>query len=165
MKPFPRFRSCYRTPALLLAAVLLLALIPAPGTATSPSSVSLSYGQVSSDLSVTIDHPVLNIKNHYIREVQLTVNGKVVNDSTYTSQPSDTFTYTYPLALSPGNVVVATATCSLSGSGTGTFIMPGPTADARDRSDKPAAPTQKASTAIITLVAGPGIILAIRRRG
>jgi hypothetical protein len=153
-------------PALLLSAVLLAGIIPVPAAANPPSAVVLSYNQFSSVLSVTITHPIRNFKNHYIREVNLTVNGNVVNDSTYTGQASDTVTYTYPLALRPGDVVEATAVCSIAGSGTGKFIMPGPTATAPDASDQPAAaPTQKASAPVIAAVAGTGVLLAIRKRG
>jgi hypothetical protein len=147
-----------------LAALLVLSLIVLPVAATPPSSVSLTFGQNTSDLSVTIVHPIMGMNGHYIKEVKLTVNGNVVNDSLYTSQPADTFTYTYPLALKPGDTVEATAICSLSGSGSGTFIMPGPTATAPGGPDQPAAPTQKSPAAPITLVAGIWIVFAIRQR-
>jgi hypothetical protein len=152
-------------PAFLLAAVLLAVIIPVPAAATPPSSVVLSYDQGSSVLSVTITHPILNIPHHYINEVKLKVNDQLVNDSAYTGQATDTVTYTYPLALRPGDTVEATATCSLAGSRTGKFTMPGPAA-APAVSDPPAAaPTQKASASLITIVAGIGILLAIRKRG
>jgi hypothetical protein len=149
---------------LLLAALLVLSLIVLPAAATPPGSVSLTYGQYTSDMSVTIVHPVMGMNGHYIKEVKLTVNGNVVNDSLYTSQPADTFTYTYPLSLKPGDTVEATAICSLSGSGSGTFIMPGLTATAPGGQGQPAVPTQKSSAALITLVAGIGIVVAIRQR-
>ncbi len=153
-------------PALLLSAVLLICIIPVPAAATPPSSVVLSYDQASSVLSVTITHPILNIPEHYIKEVKLTVNGNAVNDSSYTGQASDIVTYTYPLALRPGDLVEATAVCSIAGSGTGKFILPGPAANAPAGPDQPAAaPTQKASAPAITAVAGLGIILTIRRAG
>jgi hypothetical protein len=147
-----------------LAALLVLSLLVLPAAATPPGSVSLAFGQNTSDLSVTIAHPVMGMNGHYIQEVKLTVNGNGVNDSMYTSQPADTFTYTYPLALKPGDKVEATAICSLSGSGSGTFIMPGLTATAPGGPGQPAVPTQKSSAALITLVAGIGIVLVIRQR-
>ena len=152
-------------PALLLAAVLLICIIPVPAAATPPSSVVLSYDQGSSVLSATITHPILNIPNHYIKEVKLTVNGNVVNDSFYTGQAADIVTYPYPLALRPGDVVEATAVCSIAGSGTGKFIMPGPTATAPAGPGQPAtAPTQKASAPVLAAVAGTGVLFAVRRR-
>lgn len=153
-------------PALVLSAVLLACCIPVPAAATPPTAVVLSYDQSSSVLSVAITHPILNIPNHYIREVKLAVNDRIVNDSAYTGQVSDTVTYTYPLALRPGDVVEATAVCSLAGSGTGQFLMPGPTAAAPAGPDQPAAvPTQKASAPVLAAVAGIGVLLMIRKRG
>jgi hypothetical protein len=141
----------------------VLSLIVLPAAATPPSSVVLAYSQKTSDLDVTITHPVMGMKEHYIKEVILTVNGNVVSDSAYTSQPDDTFTYTYPLALKPGDSVEATAICSLSGSGTGTFILPGPTATMQ--AGLPAEAPARATVPPITALAGIGIILAIRRWG
>ena len=153
-------------PALVISAAFLICLIPGPAAATPPTSVALSYDQLSSVLSVTINHPILGFPNHYIKEVKLTVNEIVVNDSIYTGQASDIITYTYPLVLSPGDIVGATAVCSISGSKTGTFIMPGSTAPAMPESDQPAAPpTQKASASVFTILAGIGILLMIRKSG
>ena len=163
MKTFAEFltgRAAYsRLPVALL---LLLLLVAVPVAATPPSAMSLSYDQSSSELSVTITHPVMNIPGHYIKYVNLTVNGNVDNDSLYTSQPADTFTYMYPLVLRPGDLVEATATCSLSGSGTATFIMPGSTATAP--AGQPASPTPKESLPVITTLAGIVAVFAIRRR-
>jgi hypothetical protein len=158
MKIFPESACGNLLFILPLAVFLLLSFLVLPATATPPGTVSLTYGQKTSDLDVTITHPVMGMQGHYINEVKLTVNGNVVNDSTYTSQPADTFTYTYPLALKPGDMVEATAICSLSGSGTGMFIMPGPTATMK--AGLPAAATAPAFTAL----AGIGIVLAIRSR-
>jgi len=158
--------SCHTgiAPALMLSAVLFICLIPVPAAATPPSSVVLSYDQLSSVLSVTITHPILGIQNHYIKEVKLTVNNNVVNDSIYTGQTSDIVTNTYLLALRPGDVVEATAVCSIGGSGTGKFIMPGPTATVPAGSVQPAETSmQKASVSMITIAASIGILLVIRK--
>jgi len=151
------------SPALLLAgALLFLGLFAVPAAATPPSAMSLAYDPAVSVLSVTITHPPLGMNGHYIKEVAVNVNGKSVNDSVYTSQPSDTFTYTYPLALRPGDVVDVTAMCSLSGSAARTYTMPAASSPSSQVS-QPAAPTPKASAAIIPVVAGVGIALAFRR--
>jgi hypothetical protein len=156
MKIFPESASRNLIFILPLAALLMFSLIVLPAAATPPGTVSLTYGQKTSVLEVTITHPVMGMKGHYIKEVKLTVNGNVVNGSAYTSQPVDTFTCTYPLALKPGDMVEATAICSLSGSGTGTFIMPGPTATMQA--------SLPAAVSAITALAGIGIVLTIRRR-
>jgi len=141
--------------AAVLACLLLVAL---PASANPPKSVEISYDQLTSDLSVTIDHPAGGISGHYIKEVSLTVNGNMVSDSFYTSQPADVFTYTYPLSLKPGDVVVATATCSITGTGSRTFIMPGPTVTAAETEEKAPVP---AAIPLAALAAA----LAFRRKG
>jgi hypothetical protein len=161
MKIFPKSAYGNILFILPLAAFLLLSFIVLPATATPPNTVSLTYGQETSDLDVTITHPVMSMQGHYIKEVKLTVNGNVVRDSQYTSQTADTFTYTYPLALTPGDLVEATVICALSGSGTGTFIMPGPTATMQ--AGLPAATTARATVLAITALAGIGFALMVRR--
>jgi hypothetical protein len=86
----------------------------------------------------------------------VSLNGQIVNDSHYTSQPTkDTFTYTYPITAKPGDVLAANATCSLFGSGTGTLTV---------ASDTPVTvpTTQKASLGIVPLL-GLGIFLLAKR--
>nr|WP_321353227.1 hypothetical protein [uncultured Methanoregula sp.] len=163
MKTLPAVEYCI-SPALLLAgALLFLGLFAVPAAANPPSAMSLAYDPAVSVLSVTITHPPLGMNGHYIKEVAVSVNGNLVNDSVYTGQPSDTFTYTYPLALRPGDVAEVTATCSLSGSATRTYAMPA-AGTPSSQASQPAAPTPKASAAIIPVAAGVGIALALWRR-
>src|SRR5512136_1034787 len=63
-------------------------VIMTPVTAHPPSDMSVSYQEISRTLVVTITHPVPNPQSHYIREVHVTINGRTVNDSFYTSQPT-----------------------------------------------------------------------------
>jgi len=100
-----------------MAALLAGFLLVPSASANPPSDMSISYNELSKDLRVTITHPVSNPQEHYIKEVIVTINGKVVTDSRYTSQPSpDTFTYTYPLPAQPGDDIEVTANCNLAGS-------------------------------------------------
>ena len=86
-----------------MAALLAGFLLVPSASANPPSDMSISYNEISKDLRVTITHPVPNPQEHYIKEVIVTINGKVVTDSRYTSQPArDTFTYTYPIETVPG---------------------------------------------------------------
>jgi hypothetical protein len=164
MKPLLAVEHCL-SPALLLAgALLFLGLFSVPAAANPPSAMSLAYDPAVSVLSVTITHPPLGMNGHYINEVTVSVNGNRVNDSVYTSQPSDTFTYTYPLALRPGDVADVTATCSLSGSATRSYAMPAASAVPSVPVSQPVAPTPKASAALIPVVAGVGIALVFLRR-
>ncbi len=101
--------------------ILLLAaggcILVTPVAANPPSDMSVSYQELSRTLAVTITHQVPNPQNHYIKEVLVVINGKTVNDSFYTSQPTpDTFTYSYPVDTKPGDEIAVTATCVFAGS-------------------------------------------------
>jgi hypothetical protein len=114
-----------RSIVIIALTVLLFAcfLFPAAG-ATPPSAMALYYDRGTGLLSISITHPTANPSTHYIREVTVSVNGNLLNDSHYTSQPDpDTFTYTYPVAAQPGDELKATATCNLIGSASRTLIV------------------------------------------
>lgn len=145
--------------------VLLLAgcFLTFPVSAHPPSAMVLSYDELSKDLQVTITHPVPDPQNHYINKVIVTINGNVVNDSRYTSQPGpDTFTYTYPVETVTGDEIRVTASCSLAGSLARTLYNTGPVATAPAPS--PAGqPTQKAAAGFVPLL-GAAAALLIRKK-
>ncbi|MFA5267639.1 MAG: hypothetical protein WC379_06675 [Methanoregula sp.] len=63
-------------------------------------------------LSVTVTHPVDDPKTHYIQRVHVKLNGNVISDPDYKSQPGkNSFTYTYDVAANPGDTVWVIATC------------------------------------------------------
>jgi len=101
---------------------------------------------------------------HYVREVRVTINGKMVNHAQYTSQPvPDTFTYTYPVLPMPGNTIEVTASCSIGGSISRHMYMPGPTATAPGQPGKPPR-MQTAVLEIIPMLGALLVILGIWRR-
>jgi len=80
--------------------------------AHAPSAIAIAYNPMTYKLSVTITHPVDNPAVHYIRGVHVKLNGDVISDPDYKSQPSkDTFTYTYDVAAHPGDTFWVIATC------------------------------------------------------
>ena len=88
---------------LMLAAARGFLVIPA--MAHAPSNFTIGYNPDMHKLSITITHPVDNPKTHYIRGVQVTINGKVISDPTYENQAAkNTFTYTYDVMADPGDV-------------------------------------------------------------
>ena len=146
---------------LVIAAFVWLVIQPA--AAHAPSDMSISYNELSKELEVTITHQVPNPQAHYVREVRITINGNVVNDSQFTSQPApDTFTYTYPLLPVPGNTIEVTASCSIAGSISRYMYMPGPTATQPDRPVTPPL-TQKVDLGIIPMLGALLVILGIWR--
>ena len=91
--------------------------------------MSVSYNAFSEELMVTITHSVPDPQIHYIKQVQVIVNDKVVNSSPTPSQPSpETFWYTYPLPARPKDIIYATASCVLKRSLSRQIHMSGATA-------------------------------------
>lgn len=157
----------YRSP--LTTIFWILTAIPAEGlsippvSAHPPSDMTLTYNELSGDLQVTITHRVPNLQEHYIKEVTVTINGKIVNDSFYTSQPApDTFTYTYPIDTKPGDEIAVTASCVLTGSLTRQLYNTGPIATTPLF---PAAspPATKAAAGVLPLL-GAAIIVLYRKK-
>jgi len=149
--------------AFLVTAVFAGAVV-LPAGAHAPSDMSISYNELSKMLNVTLTHQVPNPQAHYVREVRITINGNVVHDSPYASQPApDTFTYTYPLLPMPGDTIEVTASCNIAGSISRTMYMPGPTATAPGQTGTPP-PTQKAVLGIIPVLGGLFMFLGLWRR-
>ena len=146
---------------LISGSILILALCwlcALPAAANPPSEMSISINDLSHDLMVTITHPVPDPQVHYIKEVQVKVNDKVVNSSRYTRQPSpETFTYTYPLTARPGDEIYVTASCVIGGSMSRQMIMPGATATT------PTAPATQKAAAGIAPVLGLVILIVSRK--
>ena len=131
------------TLALILLVIAGSCLIVTPVAAHPPSDMTVSYNELSRLLIVTITHQVPNPQNHYIKEVLVTINGKTVNDSFYTSQPApDTFTYTYPIDTKTTDEITVTASCSLTGSLTRTLYNTGPIATTPPGATADPAPTR-----------------------
>jgi hypothetical protein len=98
-------------PVILVPAVILFFFI-APVTAHAPTNISIAYNPDMHKLSVTVTHPVDDPATHYVRGVQVKINGYVISDPLYKSQPSrNTFTYTYDVMANPGDAVWVVATC------------------------------------------------------
>jgi hypothetical protein len=91
--------------------------------AHNPAYVNLSYNSNSEVLVVTISHEVSNTSSHYIDSVYITVNGSMVVDELYTSQPQNTFVYMYYFTANEGARIQVTATCNLGGDITECIIV------------------------------------------
>lgn len=97
-------------PILLAAAFLLLLVLPA--TATAPSNITITYNPDMHRLFITVTHPTEDPNTHYIRGVQVKINGLVISDPAYKNQTGRTsFTKTYDVMANPGDAVWVVATC------------------------------------------------------
>ena len=110
---------------LILAAVAFLLVMPA--AAHSPADMSISYDPNTAKIYVTITHLVDNPATHYLSRVKVKLNGNVISDPDYKSQPTkDTFTLTYDVNAASGDEIWVTATCVQGGVLEKTYRVPQP---------------------------------------
>jgi desulfoferrodoxin (superoxide reductase-like protein) len=99
-----------------IAVLLLAAALPAPAQAHPPKSITLSYDAQKKLLTVAITHPSFFPSKHYIKSVEISVNGKNVKSSSYSNQPSsEPITYTYQVDAATGDEISVVATCNMFG--------------------------------------------------
>jgi hypothetical protein len=160
---------------LVLAAVLCFFMVPV--TAHAPSNITIGYNPDMHKLSVTVTHPSDDPKTHYIRGVQVKINGDVISDPAYKSQPGrNSFTYTYDVMANPEDSVWVIATCVNGQSLENHYDIPKPVTLTATEQTRPAAtdtPTQPtpvppttrtthATTGLLPLF-GAAAVLMIRR--
>jgi len=89
--------------------------------------MTISYDQNTAKIYVTITHPVDDPATHYLSRVKVKLNGNVISDPDYKSQPTkDTFTLTYDVNAASGDEVRVTATCVQGGVLEKTYKVPQP---------------------------------------
>lgn len=129
--------------------IIALCFSAIPAGAHSPSDMSLAYNETAGELAVTITHQVADPATHFVKEVRVSIDGNMVENSAYTSQPAaTTFTYTYPLQVPAGSRIDVQAPCILGGALTRTLQVPG------SKDSATAKPGMTASTT----KAAPGIV-------
>ena len=97
-------------PILMLTVILCVLIMPV--TAHTPSNITITYNPDMHKLFVTVTHPVDDPKTHYVRGVQVKINGEVISDPLYKSQPGkNSFTYSYDVMANPEDAVWVIATC------------------------------------------------------
>jgi len=108
--------------ALAVVGLFFFTLSPPGVQAHSPKSVDLDYDFAKQTLTVTIDHWAVTPSVHFIEQVVIKKNGKVVEKAEYKSQPaSEDFSYTYNIPAEAGDKFEVTAVCSIHGSKTSTL--------------------------------------------
>lgn len=71
-----------------LVVLVLSLLFPVILLADPAKKVTVTYSKESKKLSVVIDHPVANVKTHFIDVITIVVDGKVVKEIKPTKQTS-----------------------------------------------------------------------------
>jgi hypothetical protein len=111
----------------ILALALGVCLFIIPAAAHPPTDMKISFDPVTAKISVTITHPVDDPATHYLSRVQVRLNGDVISDPDYKSQPArDTFTLTDDVNANPGDEIWVTATCVRGGTLEKSYTVPQP---------------------------------------
>lgn len=104
----------------LLLLVLML-ILPLAVMAHAPKKVNVSYDTESSNLVVSVDHPVKDVNDHYIESLAISVNGENVITLDYTAQSSkESHDVEVEMAdLNTGDKIEVKAVCNKLGSKSG----------------------------------------------
>jgi len=91
-----------------------------------PQDVRLNYNPETRDLAIAVVHQVKDVQNHYIAQIEITVNNEQPIEKTYTQQTSlekqeDTIKME---KVKPGDNIKVKATCKIFGSKTFTMVIP-----------------------------------------
>jgi hypothetical protein len=168
----PISTSSMRTAALIIALALAALFLVMPVMAHAPSDMVLAYDRATGDFAVTITHPVDDPATHYINQVQVRHNNRVISDPLYKSQPTkDTFTYHYQVDAVPGDTFWVLAVCSKGGSLEKKFDVPvaaqvtnvaASAAPAAPQAPAPVPTTQKSPVGLLP-VFGAAAVLLLRK--
>ena len=123
MKGTSNLRSVRPLRMLILVGVMLVVVLAPAAYANSPQKMELSYSVQTEVLTVKITHPSDKPASHYVKEIIISNNGKVVKRASYKSQTGDVSTYTFPLPKKGLGLVEVKAVCSVEGELTNA-IMP-----------------------------------------
>jgi hypothetical protein len=154
-----RLRITFSALAVLAFAVCFLAV---PVMAHTPTAMTIKFDPNTAKLYVTITHPVDDPTTHYLSKVQVKLNGQVISDPPYKSQPSkDMFTLTYDVNANPGDAVWVVATCVKGGTLEKNYDVPqpvSPTSPAMPVTSAVPAASQPPATVPPTTRAAAGIL-------
>lgn len=157
-----------------------IGFIVMPVLAHSPTDMTIRFDPETAKIYVTLTHPVDDPATHYLKTVRVKLNGLVISDPLYKSQPAkDTFTLTYDVNANAGDAIWVTAICNRFGTLEKSYEVPQPVrpttqAPARPPAGLPpatlaktqppqaASPTAKAASGLLPLL-GAAIVLVIRK--
>jgi hypothetical protein len=165
-----RWRITSTVILILAAAVCFLAV---PVLAHSPADMTISYDPNTAKIYVTVNHPVDDPATHYLSRVKVKLNGNVISDPDYKSQPTkDTFTLTYDVTANAGDEVWVTATCVRGGVLEKTYKVPQPvrlvtSAQVPSTYQTPpketALPTARSPAGLLSLIGAVAAVLMLKR--
>jgi hypothetical protein len=162
------------TPAGLFILAALVCLLTVPVSAHPPTDMNISFDSATAKIYVTITHPVDDPATHYLSRVKVKLNGDVISDPDYKSQPTkDTFTLTYDVNAQSGDEVWVTATCVRGGVLEKTYKVPQPVrvitsaqipSTYQTRIPATVPPATKSAAGALSLFGTAAAVLLIKRR-
>ncbi|MFA5156715.1 MAG: hypothetical protein WC532_04920 [Candidatus Omnitrophota bacterium] len=97
--------------------LLLIFSVCAPAFAHPPSKIIISYDPTVGELQALIIHNVSSPESHYIKKIDIGLNGKEIAELEFSRQDNNvtqTLTYFIP-NVKPGDTLSVEAYCSISG--------------------------------------------------
>jgi len=161
------------TPAAFLMLAAAVCFLAVPVSSHSPTDMSISYDPNTAKIYVTVNHMVDDPATHYLSRIKVKLNGNVISDPDYKSQPTkDTFTLTYDVNANAGDEVWVTASCVRGGGIEKTYKVPQPvrlvtsaqipsTYQTPPKETVP--PTAKSPAGLLSLLGAVAAVLMIKR--
>lgn len=161
------------SPAAVLLLALAVTLLAAPAAAHTPTGMDISYDFSTAKIYVTVTHPVDDPATHYLKTVRVKLNGDVISDPDYKSQPKkDTFPVTIDVNAHAGDTIDVTAICALGGTLEKSYKIPEPvrivtSAQVPSTYTTPpptaARPTAQSSPGFLPLIGAAAAVLVMKR--
>jgi desulfoferrodoxin (superoxide reductase-like protein) len=107
---------------IFILSLVVLPLFVSSVFAHAPKRVDITVS--GKNISVSISHPVSNPQNHYVKRVEVFLNGKKIVEQTFSLQEGNYQELTYHIpSLRISDTVTVEAFCSIAGSQKKTIIV------------------------------------------
>lgn len=115
-----------KTMLMLTVVLTMLFCVATVAQAHPPSDITLKYDQKTHILTVTALHNTLDPTTHYIKLIEVSINGAPMITQNFLSQTDKATQQAQYIIidLKPGDTIVAKATCSIRGSLEKPLILP-----------------------------------------
>ena len=102
---------------IISALIVFLFILTGVAYAHPPKEINLDFDKASGTISAVVVHPVNNPAEHYIKTVEISLNGALVNTQNFTKQDNAVTQFvSYVIKdAKPGDTVSVKAYCSIQG--------------------------------------------------
>jgi len=106
----------------LILSLIIMLFVVSPVFAHSPKSVEITVSE--KNISVSISHGVSNPKNHYVKRVEVMLNGQKIIEQKFSLQEGNSQEVIYHIpSLKISDTVTVEAFCNIGGSQKKTIII------------------------------------------